>query len=370
MVTKELSEYAKEEGLYWFHITSLKLLNPENAPDDFERRGMVLASVATICILMLILYVMMKELVLRPVKELKTSMQDFSKGRKSETSVIRTGDEIEDLCNSFSDMSRSLSEYHTSLEDKVRTATKSIEEANQRLAELNEKKSDFIAKISHELRTPMTSIKGAMDYILAKIDRTTASGEDTDEIMEFLDVIRSNADRLIRMVNDTLDLERIESGVFDLHITQVDLLSLIKEVVISFQTITSERGITFRIEVKRKIFLAADEDRIRQVLVNFISNAIEFSPDSSEIKISAVEEDGRVTVSIKDEGPGIPEDILEKIFDKFYTIGKRQGTGLGLSICKGIVEAHNGIIDVSSDHGDNGCTFYFTLPKEREIRDE
>ncbi len=436
MVTKELSEYAKKEGHYWFHITSLKLINPDNAPDAFEEKSlkafeteniedatavekmgpshfyrymaplyteesclkchshqgykvgdvrggisvsvpmdyalsmirservsMILVSVTTISVLLLVLYIMMKELVLRPVKELKASMRDFSKGKKQDTLVIKTGDEIEDLCDSFSEMAHSLSEYHTSLEDKVHTATKSFEEANKRLAELNEKKSDFIAKISHELRTPMTSIKGSMDYISARISGLSSTDKDTEDINEFLDVIRNNADRLIRMVNDTLDLERIESGVFDLHLTEVDLLPLIKEVAISFQSQTSEKNVTFRIEAKSRVVVPVDEDRIRQVLINFISNAIEFSPENAEIKIVVIETERSVTVAIKDEGRGIPKKILKKIFDKFYTIGKRQGTGLGLAICKGIIEAHNGTIDVSSSRAEQGCTFYFTLPK-------
>ncbi len=221
MVTKELSRYAREEGAYWFNITSLKLINPENAPDAFEeaalkdfesgivneasiieevdsslfyryiaplyveeaclkchahqgykvgdvrgaisvsipmhyaldminseKRTIVTASIATILILMLVLFVMMKELVLRPVNQLKSSIEDFSRGDRTETTVIKTGDELEELSSSFVDMSKSLREYHSDLEDKVRTATKSFEEANERLAELNEKKSDFIAKIS------------------------------------------------------------------------------------------------------------------------------------------------------------------------------------------------------------------------------
>jgi signal transduction histidine kinase len=441
MVTKELSEYARKEGAYWFHITSLKLINPENAPDEFERNalkefenkhitetsevekmesgyfyryiaplyieesclkchshqgyeigdvrgaisvsvpmdhalsmirsgrtGMVTATVITIGILMLILYVMMKELVLRPVQELKQSMADFSKGDKTSAAVLRTGDELEDLCSSFNEMSKSLTEYHIGLEDKVHMATKSLEGANERLEELNERKSDFIAKISHELRTPMTSIKGSMDYISAKISRMAPDVKDSDDIMEFLDVIRSNADRLIRMVNDTLDIERIESGVFDLHLTQVSLLPLIKEVVISFQSLAGDKNITFRIESRSGILVTADEDRIRQVLINFISNAIEFSPDNAEVKIAVVETNKTVTVSIKDEGPGIPAEVQEKIFDKFYTIGKRHGTGLGLAICRGIIEAHKGEINLLSNHGEKGCTFYFTIPKTGEVK--
>lgn len=433
MVTKELSKYAKEKGLFWFHITSLKLINPENAPDDFERsslerfesentkeatkieqigpdyfyryvaplyteeaclkchshqgyevgdirgaisvtvpmqsalkmigsgrRDLVLASTLTISVLVVVLFVMMKELVIRPVNELKTGIKEFSGGQRSETTSVSTGDELEDLSNSFIEMSKTVSEYHEELENRVRNATSSLERANERLTELNEKKSDFIAKISHELRTPMTSIKGAMDYISARISK---DGESSKEIIEFLDVIKNNADRLIRMVNDTLDLERIESGMFDLHYSQVDLLALVKEVIISFQSISSDRNITFKIMSGPDIYINADEDRIRQVLINLVSNALKYSPENSEIHIIIKESEDSLTVSIRDEGPGIPDEVREKIFDKFYTIGKRHGTGIGLAICKGIVEAHKGGISVVSEPQSGYNTFYFTLPR-------
>jgi signal transduction histidine kinase len=433
MVTKELSKYAKEQGLYWFHITSLKLINPENAPDEFERtalnefetkgtkeatkvekvnsshfyryiaplyveetclkchlhqgyqtgdvrgaisvtvpmdsalemissgrRDLIVASIVTIGILMIVLFIMMKELVIRPVDELKTSIGDFSKGRESQTSTVSTGDELEDLSNSFVEMSQTLTEYHEDLENKVQKATRRLEEANIKLMELNEKKSDFIAKISHELRTPMTSIKGAMDYISVKLSRNS---RDSGELTEFLDVIRNNADRLVRLVNDTLDLERIESGMFDLHYSHVDILSLIKDVAINFQSIAGEKNITFKIVADPAKLVDADEDRIRQVLINLVSNALKYGPDNSEIQMSVTQSEDFVTVYIKDEGPGIPDEIRGKIFDKFYTIGKRYGTGLGLAICKGIVDAHGGEINVSSNAGTGNNTFYFTLPR-------
>lgn len=439
MVTKELSRYAQKEGLFTFHITSLKLINPENAPDEFERaalvefekgtakelskiekigssyfyryiaplyveqsclkchahlgyklgdvrgamsvsipmdyaisminsgrKGMVLASIATISILMLILYVMLKELVLRPVKQLKASMKEFSTGQKTEISVISTGDEFEDLSRSFVNMSRSLTEYHTSLQDKVRAATKSLEDANARLIELNEKKSEFIAKISHELRTPLTSIKGAMDYISTRFSMRENPDKDMSDIIGFFEVIKNNSERLIRMVNDTLDLERIESGVLDLHFSQVNLLSLIKEVITSFRSIASEKNITFKIEANPKTYVTADEDRIRQVMINLISNAIKFSPADSEIHIMVTETAKAVTVYVKDTGQGISAEEEEKVFDKFYTKGTKDGTGLGLAICKGIIEAHNGEIKVSNNKEERGCTFYFTLPKRKE----
>lgn len=443
MVTRELSEYAKKTGAYWFNITSLKLINPDNTPDEFERtalmdfesnrikesskvekigesyfyryiaplyvekscikchghqgynigdvRGaisvsipmdyalamidsekktMVMTSIATIIILIIALFIMMKELVLRPVNLLKISMRDFSRCEEAEIPVTRTGDELEDLNKAFVAMSESLREYHSNLENKVRGATKSLADANARLTQLNEKKSDFIAKVSHELRTPLTSIKGAMDYITAKFSMLPATEGSVNDLQEFFDVVKNNADRLIRMVNDTLDLERIESGIFDLHLSEVDLLSLIKEVITGLQTITSEKRIMFRITAASGlIFVSADEDRIRQVLINLLSNATNYSPEESEIDISIRESEEEVTVSVKDKGPGIPADVQKKIFDKFYTIGRRQGTGLGLAICKGIIEAHHGEINVISGK-DEGSMFYFSLPKSPPFEKE
>ena len=436
MVTKELSLYAQKEGLYSFHITSLKLLNPDNAPDDFEKdallkfeggnvkelskiekigssyyyryvaplyieksclqchshqgykvgdvRGaisvavpmdyafsiiysgkkwLILASISIISILMIILYIMLGELILRPVKELRKSMEDFSKGVKTETSVIRVGDELEELSKSFVEMSKSLTEYHTSLHDKVRIATKSLEEANARLTELNVKKSDFIAKASHELRTPLTSIKGAMDYLSTKFSLGLKSDKDINDLIIFFDVIKKNADRLVKMVNDTLDLERIESGIFDIHLSYFNLIPHIKEVVTSFHSVASEKKVAFKIIAKPDVFITADEDRIRQVLINLISNALKMSPANSEILITVADSEKTATVSIKDEGPGIPVEEHEKIFEKFYTRGVKDGTGLGLTICKGIIEAHHGEIKVANNEGEKGSTFYVTLPK-------
>lgn len=439
MVTKELSKYAMEKELYWFHITSLKLINPENAPDDFEkaalrefdsgqkkdsfkiekigayhyyryiaplyievsclkchshqdykvgdvrgaisisipmdyafamirsgRRDMVLASAATISILMLVLFIMMKELVLRPVNDLNRSMREFSSGRSPETSAVRTGDELEVLSRSFVEMSRSLSEYHTGLEEKVRVATKSLEQANARLTELNRKKSDFIAEVSHELRTPLTSIKGAMDYLSSKLAMSSMPGADIDDITDFLNVIRNNADRLIRMVNDTLDLERIESGVVEMHFSDVSIGSLIKDVVTDFHAIAGKKGVAFRAAVPTDVVITADEDMIRQVFINLISNALSVSPENSEIEITVSGTDEPVTVYIKDNGRGIAEYEKERIFDKYYTKRGKGGTGLGLAICKGIIEAHKGEIGVFNNENNVGSTFYFSLPHRRE----
>ena len=444
MVTKELSNYAQKEGLYWFHITSLKLANPENAPDEFEkkalmrfensdlkelsviqtienskylryisplyiekacltchehqgykigdirgaisitipmdkafvaistnRKHMMIYAVLTVLTLMSALFLMMKKLVLTPMKKLKHSIKEFSERAYSKKHMLKTGDEFEDLCLAFSEMAQKLTDYHNCLHDKVRLATKDLEDANAKLMLANRllneesiRKSDFIARASHELRTPLTSIKGAMDYISAKLSSYLQyHHEETvlDDLHIFFEVIKKNSERLIRMVNTMLDIERIEMGTSELRFADVNLSYLIAEALTYFQIDADEKGIYFNANIPNNITVRIDEDRIKQVSINLLSNAIKFAPEESEILVFAYPEKNHAVVEIWDEGPGIPPSEHERVFEKFYKNGNKEGTGLGLAICKSIIEAHDGIIGVNSD-GKNGSCFYFKLP--------
>lgn len=444
MVTKELSRYAKDKDSYWFHITSLKLMNPENAPDEFEkkalqqfekspineiisietvenskylryisplyvedaclkchakqgykvgdvrgaisvtipidktfaaidsnRRNMFIGAVITVLTLMTAMFLMMKKFVLTPMKRLKSAINEFSEGTYSPSKRLKTGDEFEDLCSAFSQMAGTLTDYHSCLNNKIKDATRGLEETNRKLIETNRllneaniRKSDFIARASHELRTPLTSIKGAMDYISAKLSSYLQyHHEETalDDLHIFFEVIKKNSERLIRMVNTMLDIERIEMGASELHFANVDLSYLIAEALAYLQINADEKGIYFNANIPNNITVCIDEDRIKQVIINLLSNAIKFAPEESEILIFAYPEKDHAVVEIWDEGPGIPPSEHERVFEKFYKNGNKEGTGLGLAICKSIIEAHNGIIGVNSD-GKNGSCFYFKLP--------
>ncbi|MEW5746679.1 MAG: ATP-binding protein [Nitrospirota bacterium] len=445
MFTKELSKYAKEKGFYWFHITSLKLTNPENAPDAFEkkallefekhgmseliaietidrakylryisplhveesclnchahqhyevgdvrgaisvmvpvdktfaeiaenRKGMIIAMALTVLALTAALFLMMRNLVLTPMRRLKRAIRDFSEGNYNPENRLKTGDEFEDLCRAFSEMAGTLTTYHQSLNERIRGATKDIEETNRKLVEantlLNEsnlRKSDFIARASHELRTPLTSIKGAMDYISAKlsaIPEERLEGTSLDDLSIFFQVIKKNSERLIRMVTTMLDIERIEVGAAEFHYTTVNLSYLIAETMTYLQVNADEEGIVLYADLPESLPVCADEDRIKQVVVNLLSNAIKYSPQGAEIGLTAYAEESMVIAEVRDKGPGVPEEEQEKIFEKFYKSGSKEGTGLGLAICKTIIEAHSGTIGVRSD-GRNGSCFYFTLPR-------
>ncbi len=339
-----------------------------------SRKSMLTAGALTVSSLVIALFLMMRNLVLLPMKKLKTSINQFSRGTYSEEHILNTGDEFEDLCGAFSDMAGTLTEYQNSLKDKIAEATKDLEgtnkkllEANKFLNEANVRKSDFIARASHELRTPLTSVKGAMDYISAKLSHSQPEKTEDpqkEDISVFFQVIKNNSDRLIRMVTTMLDIERIEMGVAEFQYSSVNLSYLIAEIMTYLQVNADEKGISIYASIPDRLPVCIDEDKIRQVIVNLLSNAIKFSSEAAEITISARIVHNFVVTEICDNGPGIPVEEQDRIFEKFYKFyrnGNKEGAGLGLAISKIIIEAHHGTIWVRSD-GKNGSCFCFTVP--------
>jgi signal transduction histidine kinase len=185
---------------------------------------------------------------------------------------------------------------------------------------------------------------------------------DMSDISDFFDVIRNNADRLIRMVNNTLDLERIESGAVEMHCRDLNIIDLINEAITGFHALAEKKKVGFKVPAGPGLFIHADEDMVKQVLINLISNALNANPEDSEIEITVSASGKGVTTFIKDRGHGIPEEEKESIFEKYYTKRRKGGTGLGLAICKGVIDAHKGEIGVFDNEDGAGSTFYFTIP--------
>jgi PAS domain S-box-containing protein len=236
----------------------------------------------------------------------------------------------------------------------------------QRLKELDEMKSDFVSGVSHELRTPLTAIKISVDNMLDGI-----IGELNEKQIVYLARIKANTDRLARLISDLLDLSRIEAGRIDLRPTNLALVTLIKEVAESLRPVAVEKLISLNIASSDPGIIAwADRDKVVQVLMNLIGNALKFTPPHGEVTVVVGKNgDQWARISVADTGPGIPAEEANKIFDKFYQIAqsskqKTKGTGLGLTICKDLVEMQGGKIWVESEGG-KGSTFAFTLPAER-----
>lgn len=255
-----------------------------------------------------------------------------------------------------------LEQLTQTLEQRVRERTVELEAANERLRELDELKSAFVSTVSHELRTPMTSIKGYVDNILDGL-----TGALTEKQSYYLGRVKHNVERLTRMINDLLDLSRIEAGKVELHLGIVCTRDLIADVAEGFQRIAREKGITLRTEFSGELApVWGDRDKLHQVLTNLIQNAIKFAPKGGEVRVeSCMRKDGAVQISVHDTGCGIPPHELDRVFDRFYrgesVPTEDRGSGLGLPIAKSLVELHSGRIWAESAPG-QGCRFSFTLP--------
>lgn len=292
----------------------------------------------------------------KPLNWFKKSIKEFKEGKEIQKKVLQTGDEFEEISRTFLEMAKEINTYHQSLQDKIKEATKELEEVNRQLLELNSKKSDFIASAAHELRTPLTSIRGAVDYLL----QTVKHNKDTESIAQFLEIIKRNSEKLIRMVRNMLDLERIESGIMEFNYQLFNLKELIEDTVT--ELLKNEKSIRFKVEISEELFVYADADKIQQVISNLILNALNFSPANSQVTVRGYHDKDKVWVEIIDCGPGVKDDEREKIFKKFYKGKDSQGTGLGLAISKAIIESHNGFISVRSEPGKGSC-FYFWIPR-------
>jgi signal transduction histidine kinase len=304
--------------------------------------------------------------VVRPLQTLRRGVERVGKGDLDFRVDLNTGDEIEILAEEFNKMSLALRNAYTGLERKVAERTAELTVANQRLAELDKMKSDFVSNVSHELRTPLTAIKGSTDNM---IDGLT--GHLNEKQVRYLTRIKSNTDRLARLINELLDLSRIEAGRIDLRPTFLSLVPLTKEAAESLRPMATEKLVSLEVaSADTGVTAWADRDKVTQVLMNIIGNAIKFTPPHGRV-IVAVERNGGgwVQISVTDTGPGIPAEEANKIFAKFYQVTqggnqKTKGTGLGLAISKALVEMHGGRLWVKSEVG-RGSIFSFTLPSQQ-----
>ena len=226
---------------------------------------------------------------------------------------------------------------------------------------LEKMKSEFISIVSHELRTPLASIRGSLGLLSAGVFK-----DKPDVAQQMLDIAASNTERLVRLVSDILDLERLESHKVNLVKQWCEAATLLQQSIETVQSLAAESNITLCVE-PTAIQVWVDRDRMIQTLVNLVSNAIKFSPSGSQVMLSVQDQADRVLFHVKDQGRGIPADKLETIFGRFQQVDasdarQKGGTGLGLAICKNIVQQHGGRIWVESVLGE-GSSFYFTVPK-------
>jgi signal transduction histidine kinase len=280
---------------------------------------------------------------------------------------------------------REIALLNLTLEAKVADRTRRLSEANaaleashEKLRELDQLKSDFVSNVSHELRTPLTAMRMAVDNLLDGV-----LGDVSPALQRYLEKVKTNTDRLVRLINDLLDLSRIEAGRVELHPAAVAVHDVLYEVADHLRPLAIEKSLTIHVvPAAAPVCAWADRDKLQQVLINLTGNALKFTPAGGAVTLTArvlataeppAVSSGpgdsarpQVEVSVEDTGEGIPPEETAAIFDKFHQIRrdnrkKTHGTGLGLSIAKSLIELHGGRIRVESQVG-RGSRFLFTLP--------
>lgn len=281
-------------------------------------------------------------LITRPIGILRRGAQRIGEGKLDHRIVVNTRDELRELADEFNLMA-------------------------QKLGELDQMKQDFVSNVTHELRSPITSIRGYIDLLLQG-----AGGSLTELQADYLSVIKNSTVRLGRFIDNLLDVAKIEAHKLRLSPESQHLFPLAHEMEVLFKPQMDEKKIRFVNAVPKNLPPAfADKDKLAEVLINLTSNAIKFTPDNGEIRLSAVEGPNYLEMSLQDSGVGIPKDAAAKLFNKFEQVKssqglarKQKGTGLGLTIAKGIIEAHGGKIWVESPPpAGQGTVFHFTVPK-------
>jgi signal transduction histidine kinase len=246
--------------------------------------------------------------------------------------------------------------------DEADQLAASEREARLELAEANRQKSAFLAAMSHELRTPLNAIIGFSEVLHDRL-----FGDLNEKQDEYVSDVVSSGQHLLALINDILDLSKVEAGHMELAVGPVEVAGLVESAVAFIRPEAARSGITLRIELDPLAgVIEADQQRLRQVLINLLANAVKFTPDSGTVTISSSRSDGRVVMAVSDTGPGIAPADQDRIFEEFAqatpAVGGRQpGTGLGLTLARRFTELHDGQLTVDSDWG-HGATFRVEVP--------
>ncbi len=364
---------------------------------------LTITGISAIIVLGLALTVLLAGL-LRPVSALSDAYRRVMSGDFTVRADEHISGEIGDLCRQFNAMARSLQELmqteqlrqveldeiNKTLEQQVRIRTealankaKELEGANLRLQEMDQLKTNFLQSVSHELRTPLTSVLGFAKLIHKDFSKYFASfgegdpvlGERGSRVKRNLEIIISEGERLTRLINEVLDLAKIESGRMTWNDDIIDMSRLLSSVAVTFRSRSAESGVSLALDIPAALpHVVGDSDRLTQVMVNLLDNAFKFTSEG-EVRLNAWLENGRLMVEVKDTGIGIPPEDLDMIFDKFHQTSRRDtlkdkppGTGLGLAICRQIVLRHGGSISAASSLSE-GTAITFSLPMDPESED-
>jgi len=280
-----------------------------------NRKWLAAGAAGVIAVLFFALFVALHAFVMRPMTLLRRAMEKHPRIRAA--TAIKSRDEFGRLALAFDEMQDKISDYQNTLQEKVDKATAGFRETSRRYRALSRKKSDFISRISHELRTPLTSIRGAAEYILSRLDERDSKLTDTsEELRRFAGIIAANTERVERMVNETLDIEKIESGRSGFLFTVFDINEAIRETVRELTPLFNSLNLQVRIDFAEKTRpVRGDRDRIKDVVTNLLVNGFDHSPPNSTLTVACALCDNALRLTVTDQGPGIPPELHEKIFE-------------------------------------------------------
>jgi len=320
------------------------------------------------------LSVLLARHLVRPIKQMRTAAARIGAGAYDERIQLDRRDELGGLADELNRMAASLQASVQGLEQKVEERTRELQQV---LAELSRKgrqlevasehKSHFLANMSHELRTPLNAIIGFSQVLQQRLFGPINAKQE-----EYLDDILASGNHLLDLINDVLDLSKVEAGQVELDIATFSLCEALERGVVMVRERATKNGVRLSLELAADVDLVdGDERRVRQIVFNLLSNAVKFTPSGGTVLVASAREDGEVLVSVTDTGPGIAPDDQERIFEEFQQtdvgVRQREGTGLGLALSKRLVELHRGRIWVESRAG-HGSRFVFTLPIEQAGR--
>jgi signal transduction histidine kinase len=305
----------------------------------------------------------------RPIRALQTGAARIGAGDLVHRIEVRTRDELETLGEEFNRMAAVLRESYAHLEEKVEARTEELSQALGQLEIASKHKSQFLANMSHELRTPLNAILGYTELILDEI-----YGEVPEKVREVLDRVQMSGRHLLGLINDVLDLSKIEAGQLTLSLADYSMPDVVQTVYTSVQSLAAEKNLALKVTVSPDLEPGkGDEQRIVQVFLNLVGNAIKFT-DEGEVCVEVTASNGKFLASVSDTGPGLSGADQQQIFEEFHqadssSTRKKGGTGLGLAISKRIVEMHGGHIWAESTPG-QGSIFSFTIPIHVEQQTE
>jgi len=295
-----------------------------------------------------------------PIQAIQTGAARFATGKLDERIEVRTGDELEALAREFNHMAKELQESYAGLERKV-------EERTRELAVANRHKSEFLANMSHELRTPLNAIIGFSEVLQERM-----FGEMNAKQAEYIDDIHGSGKHLLSLINDILDLSKIEAGRMELELARFDVPSAIGNALTLMRERANRNFVTLSADVDGQVGeITADERKFKQILLNLLSNAVKFTPEGGKISVVARRANGGIEVVVSDTGVGIAREHHAAVFEEFTQVSgdytkKGEGTGLGLALTRRFVELHGGSIRLDSEPG-KGSTFTFSVPDRTGI---